>query len=146
MKRIIINLLVLIIAFSKSFAQQSERVDLGEATSAITNTVNALNTLYQDLSKQGEVDAEINQKIRSISTMAFPCREAIINASYNVRSMSEDKKAIIVSIAQNLESEVNAIDKSSSKETIVSNLNNAENKINEFTRTLHIKIKKLKKK
>lgn len=134
------------ISASSSLAQQSERVDLGEATSAITNAVNALNTLYQDLSKQGEVDTDINQKIRSISTMAFPCREAIINANYNVRSMTEDKKATIVTLAQDLETQVTTIDRTSSKATIVSTLDSAEKKMTQLTKSLGIKIKKNKKK
>ena len=134
------------ISASSSLAQQSERVDLGEATSAITNAVNALNTLYQDLSKQGEVDTDINQKIRSISTMAFPCREAIINANYNVRSMTEDKKATIVTLTQDLETQVTTIDRTSSNATIISTLDSAEKKMTQLTKSLGIKIKKNKKK
>lgn len=146
MKRILHILIALLLSVVTTFAQQSDRVDLGQATAAITTTVNALNTLYQDLSKTGEVNAAINQKIRSISTMAFPCREAVINANYNVRSMSEDKKATIVTIAKELEKEVNAIDKSSTKVTIIAKLNKAEKKMTELMKVLCIKNKKSTKK
>lgn len=132
------------LSVSTIIAQQSQRVDLGDATSAITTTVNALNTLYQDLSKQGEVDVDINQKIRSISTMAFPCREAVINASHNIRSMNEDKKASVVATAKDIEDSITTIDSTGSKETILSTLVKAEKKIAQLQRILGIKVKKKK--
>lgn len=146
MKRILTLILTTLLLTLQSHAQQPQRIDLDKATIAVTTTVNALNTLYQDLNKVGEVDADINQKIRSISTMVFPCREAVINASYNVRSMTEDKKATIVTLAQDLEPQVTTIDSTASKESIISTLDSAEKKMTDLTKTLGIKVKKNKKK
>lgn len=146
MKRILSILITLTMLATITYAQQPQRINLGDATSAITNTINALNTLYQDLSKADEADAEIGAKIRSISTMAFPCREAVINSSYNVKSMTEDKKATIVTLAQDLETQVTTIDRTASKATILSTLDNAEKKMTQLTKTLGIKTKKNKKK
>lgn len=60
--------------------------------------------------------------------------------------MSEDKKATIVTIAKELEKEVNAIDKSSTKVTIIAKLNKAEKKMTELMKVLCIKNKKSTKK
>lgn len=128
------------------FAQQPQRVDLSEATTAITTSLNALNSLYQDLSKQGDVDTEIKTKIRSISSLVIPCREAVINANYNANSMTEDKNTNIVSAAREFESTITEIDTKESTDSILSKLSGAERTILDLSKSFGIKIKKSKKK
>lgn len=76
--------------------------------------------------------------------MAFPCRETLINSSYNVKSMTEDKKATIVTLAQDLETTVAEINSRDSKDSILSRLNRAEGKLLDLSKSLGVKIKKTK--
>ena len=145
MRRYLSTLLFLFAIVAATFAQQQERVGLSDATSPITSTLNVLNTLTYDLSKKGEVDPEINSKLRSIVAMVVPCRESIIIYSMNERSMSDDKKAKIVSISKTLENDINTIDKDATNDDILSSLSSVEKKTLHLTKLLGIKVKKRKK-
>lgn len=98
-----------------------------------------------NLSNKGEVDPEINAKIRSITAMVVPCRESIIRCSNNERSMSDDKKAKIVSISKTLENDINTIDKNTTNDKILSTLSSVEKKTQNLSKLLGIKVKKRKK-
>ena len=110
MRRYLSILLFLFAIVVATFAQQQVRVDLSDATSPITSSLNLLNTLTHDLIKKGEIDPEINSKIRSITAMVIQCRRSIIISSFNGGSMSDDKKAKVVSISKTLENDINTID------------------------------------
>ena len=145
MRRYLSTLLFLFAIVVATFAQQQVRVDLSDATSPITSSLNLLNTLTHDLSKKGEVDPEINSKIRSITAMVVQCRQTIIISSFNGGSMSDDKKAKIVSISNTLENDVDTIDKNATNDEILSTLSSVEKKTLHLTKLLGIKVKKRKK-
>ena len=139
------SLLFLFAIVVATFAQQQVRVDLSDATSPITSSLNLLNTLTHDLSKKGEVDPEINSKIRSITAMVVQCRQSIIISSFNGVSMSDDKKAKVVSISKTLENDINTIDKDATNDEILSSLSSVEKKTLHLTKLLGIKVKNRKK-
>ena len=145
MKRTLSTLLFLFAIVTSTFAQQQEQVDFSDASSSITSTLNVLNTLMHDLSNKGEVDPEINSKIRNITAMVVPCRESIIIYSNNERSMSDDKKEKIVSISKTLENDINTIDKNTTNDKILSTLSSVEKKTLNLSKLLGIKVKKRKK-
>lgn len=145
MRRYLSTLLFLFAIVVATFAQQQVRVDLSDAISPITSSLNLLNTLTHDLSKKSEVDPEINSKIRSITAMVVPCRESIIIYSMNKRSMSDEKKAKIVSISKTLENNINTIDKDATDDEILSSLSSVEKKTLHSTKLLGIKVKNKKK-
>ena len=145
MRRSLSSLLFLFAIVVATFAQQQVRVDLSDATSPITSSLNLLNTLTHDLSKKGEVDPEINSKIRSITAMVVQCRQSIIISSFNGVSMSDDKKAKVVSISKTLENDINTIDKDATNDEILSSLSLIEKKTLHLTKLLGIKVKKRKK-
>lgn len=78
--------------------------------------------------------------------MAYPCREAVINSSYNVKSMSEEKKAYDLAASKDIAAAVASISANDSKDEILSNLNSIEKKVINLSKTLGIKVKKAKKK
>ena len=145
MRRYLSTLLFLFAIVVATFAQQQVRVDLSDATSPITSSLNLLNTLTHDLSKKSEVDPEINSKIRSITAMVVQCRQSINISSFNGRSMSDDKKAKVVSISKTLENDINTIDKNATNDEILSTLSSVEKKTLHLTKLLGIKVKKRKK-
>lgn len=145
MRRYLSTLLFFFAIVFATFAQQQVRVDLSDATSPMTSSLNLLNTLTHDLSKKGEVDPEINSKIRSITAMVVQCRQSIIISSFNCGSMSDDKKAKVVSISKTLENDINTIDKDATNDEILSSLSLIEKKTLHLTKLLGIKVKKRKK-
>ena len=145
MRRSLSTLLFLFAIVVATFAQQQVRVDLSDATSPITSSLNLLNTLTHDLIKKGEIDPEINSKIRSITAMVVQCRQSIIIYSMNEGSMSDEKKAKIVSISKTLENDINTIDKDATNDEILSSLSSVEKKTLHLTKLLGIKVKKRKK-
>lgn len=139
MKKLLVIFLSLILSATTMFAQKAEQVDLGKATRAFTSTINALNSLYHDLNKQGKVDADINEKIRSLSAMAFPCREALINANMIIHALNKEKRINILVIANDIETMVKSIDKETTKETIFTTLCPMEKKMIILSKALGIK-------
>ena len=144
MRRSLSSLLFLFAIVVATFAQQQVRVDLSDATSPITSSLNLLNTLTHDLSKKGEVAPEINLKIRSITAMVVQCRQSIIIYSMNEGSMSDEKKAKIVSISKTLENDINNIDKDATNDEILFSLSSVEKKNPTFNKAVRHKSKKQK--
>lgn len=144
MNRIVTLLLVMLMNIYSVSAQHPDRVNLGEASSAMTSTANALNTLYHNVTKIGDVDPAISESISSISGMAFSCREAIVNLRYNASTMSEEKKENIVATSKAIEADVDAIILNDTKEDTLYKLKSIETKMISLSKSLGIIIKKKK--